>query len=91
MFSFVGDKTSDNPKTTRVFSPAEPPPLQQKLSMANIRTKILDLRGFDSSRSLILRAGILMSTVDSPEMLSQRILVGVILAGRLGVQTAYII
>ena len=53
-------------------------------STANIRTRILDFRGFDSSRILMLRGGILMSIGSSPEMLSQRILVGTILVGRLG-------
>ena len=52
---------------------------------ANLRTKILDFRGFDSSRILILRGGILMSIGNFPEILSQRILVGIILVGRLGV------
>ena len=28
---------------------------------ANLRTKVLDIRGFDSSRVLVLRGGILMS------------------------------
>ena len=52
---------------------------------ANLRAKILDFRGFDSSRILILRGGILMSIGNVPESLSQRILVGIILVGRLGV------
>ena len=43
---------------------------------ANLRTKILDFRGFDSSRILILRGGILMSIGSLPESLSQAILVG---------------
>ena len=38
---------------------------------ANLRTKILDLRGFDSSILLILRAGILTSRGIFPESLSQ--------------------
>ena len=42
---------------------------------ANLRTKILAFRGFDSGRILILRGGILMSIGNFPEMLSQRILV----------------
>ena len=45
------------------------PPLLQ--STANLRTKILDFRGFDSGRILILRGGILMSIGDFPESLSQ--------------------
>ena len=54
-------------------------------STANLRTKILDFRGFDSSRILIVRGGILMCVGNCPEVLSQRILVGIILVGRLGV------
>ena len=55
---------------------------------ANLRssTKILDFRRFDSSRILILRCGIIMSMGSFPEVLSQRILVGIILVGRLGVK-----
>ena len=53
---------------------------------ANLRTKILNFGGFDSSRNLILRGGTLMSIGDIPESLSQQILVGIILVGRLGVQ-----
>ena len=58
---------------------------------ADLRTKITDFRGFDSSRILILRGGILMSIGNSPEMLSQQILVGIILIGRLGVRSVLII
>ena len=47
--------------------------------------KILDFRGFDSSRILIQRAGILMSIGNFPRSLSQQILAGMILEGRLGV------
>ena len=54
---------------------------------ANIRTKILEFRGFDSSRISILRGGILMSIGDLPESSSQAILAGIILVGRLGVET----
>ena len=53
-------------------------------AMANLRTKIPDFRGFDSSRILISRGGILMSMWNFPERSSQRILVGIILVGRLG-------
>ena len=49
-------------------------------STANLRTKIMDFRGFDSSRILILRVGIPMRIGNSPESLSQLILIG-----RLGV------
>ena len=52
---------------------------------ANLHTKILDFGGFDSSRVLILRRGILMSIGISPESLSQAILVGIILVGKSGV------
>ena len=52
---------------------------------AALRTQILDFGGLDSSRVLILRGGILMSKGNSKEMLSQGILVGIILVGRLGV------
>ena len=54
-------------------------------STANLRTKILDFRGIDSSRILIVRGGILKSIGNFPERLSQQILVGIILVGRLGV------
>ena len=55
------------------------------LFTANLRTKILDVRRFDSSRISIVSCGILMPIGDCPETLSQQILVGIILAGRLGV------
>ena len=32
-----------------------------RMAVANLRAKILDFRGFDASRTLILRGGILMS------------------------------
>ena len=41
---------------------------------ANLRTRILDFGGFDSSIILILRGGILMSIGDFPESLRQAIL-----------------
>ena len=47
---------------------------------ANLRTTILDFRGFDSIIILILRGG-----HDFLESLSQAILAGIILVGRLGV------
>ena len=53
----------------------------------NLRTKILDFRGFGSSRSLISRGGILMIVGDFQETLSQQILVGIILVGRLSVRS----
>ena len=40
---------------------------------ANLRTKIIDVRGFDSSIILSLRGEILMSIGVSPEILSQQI------------------
>ena len=52
---------------------------------ANLRTTVLDFRGLDSSRILILRGGILMSIGNILESLSQAIVVGIILVGRLGV------
>ena len=51
---------------------------------ANLHTKILDFRGFGSSRIVKFRGGILMSIGNIPEILSQRILAGIILLGRLG-------
>ena len=56
---------------------------------ANLCTKILDFRGFDSSMILILRGGLLMSIGNSLEILSQPILVGILLVGRLGVPTLH--
>ena len=49
-----------------------------------ISVLIIDFRGFDSSIILIIRGGILMSIGDFPESLSQAILVGIMLVGRLG-------
>ena len=63
----------------------DPPRSLSVLSTANLRTKILDFRGFDSSRILISRGAILMSVGNFPESLSHRILAGTILVGRLGV------
>ena len=50
-----------------------------KTSTANILTKILDFRGFDSSIILLLRGGIFMSIKTWFVLLSQGILVGIIL------------
>ena len=55
------------------------------LFTANFRTKILYFRGFDSSMIWMFSGGILMSIGNFPEVLSQGILVGIILVGRLGV------
>ena len=52
---------------------------------ANLRTKILDFTGFDSSIIFILRGGIPRPIGNLPESLGQAILVGVMLVGRLGV------
>ena len=74
----------------RIESSRKSSPLSRSLFyslhlMANLRTEILDFRGLDSSRILMLRDGILMSIGKFLEMLSQGILVGIILVGRLGV------
>ena len=45
----------------------------------------MDFRGFDSSTILILRGGISRPKGNFPESLSQAILVGIMLVGRLGV------
>ena len=50
----------------------------------NLRTKILEFRGLDSSRILMLRGEILGSIGNFPGNLSQQILVGILLVGRLG-------
>ena len=47
--------------------------------------RIWSFRGFDSSRILILRGGILMSIGNLPEISSQQILAGITLGGRCGV------
>ena len=54
-------------------------------TLANLRAKILDFRGFDSNIILIQRGVILMSIGDFPENLSRAMFVGMMLAGRLGV------
>ena len=53
------------------------------ITTADPPTNIVDFGGFDSSTILILRGGILMSIGDFPESLSQAMLVGVMLVGRL--------
>ena len=53
-------------------------------STANLQTKSLDFGGFDSSIIFIQRGGIPRPTGNFPECLSQRILAGIILVGRLG-------
>ena len=62
-----------------------PRPLSLVERPISLITKILECRGFDSSRILISRRGIFMSLGNFPEVLSQRILVGIILVARLGV------
>ena len=52
----------------------------------NPNTKIMDFRVADSSIISILRGGIPMSMGDFPDSLSQAILVGIMLVGRLGVR-----
>ena len=52
---------------------------------ADLRTKILDFRGFDLSIILISEGGILMSIGNFPERSSRQILVGIILVGAFGV------
>ena len=52
---------------------------------ADLRTKVMTFGGFDSCITFISRCGILMSIGIFPESLSQQILVGRILVGRLGV------
>ena len=54
-------------------------------STADLRTKTLDFRDFDSSIILIIRGEIPRLIGSSPESLSQAILVGIILVGRWGV------
>ena len=54
-------------------------------STANLRTKILDFRGFDARRILIVRGGIPRPIGNLLESLSRAILAGIILVGRLGV------
>ena len=52
---------------------------------ANLRSNIVDFGGLDSSIILSFRGGILMSIGNFLETLSQAILVGIMLVGRLGV------
>ena len=57
-----------------------------RLCTTNLRNEIMDLRGFDSGIISILRGGIPKPVGSFPESLSQRILVGMILVGRLGAE-----
>ena len=70
---------------TGAISPLPKHALRVHAPTANLRTEIMELRGFYPSRILISRGGILMSIRIFPEMLSQRILVGIFVVGRLGV------
>ena len=54
-------------------------------AMANLATKILDFIMFDSNIILSLRGGILRPMGNSRESLSQGIVAGILLVGRLGV------
>ena len=56
----------------------------------NLPTNIVDFGGFDSSRILLLRGGIPRHKGNLPESSSRRILVGIILAGRLTVREALV-
>ena len=55
----------------------------------NLPTNIVDFWGFDSSVIVILRGGILRYIGNFPESLSQSILVGVMLVGRLGLNATF--
>ena len=67
--------------------PRHPAPLS---SAANVRTKILDFRGFDSSIILHIRGGFLMPIGNFMENSSQQISVGIVLVGRLGIPVAFL-
>ena len=69
--------SSSRPRRTSV-------PCAPSKCTANLRTKIQDFRGFDSSRILVLRVGIIMFIGVFPETLGQ-LRVGIFLVGRLGV------
>ena len=58
---------------------------RETFGTANLRTKITDCRGFYSSIILMLRGGIPRPIGNFSESLSQAILVGIILVGRLGI------
>ena len=62
--------------------------LDRSTGTANLHTKILDFRGFYSNMILNLRGETPRPIRNFPESLSQRILVGIILVGRLGVRAA---
>ena len=56
---------------------------------ANLHANIMDFRGLDSSIIIHLRGGIPRPKGNFPESLSQAILVGIILVGRLGVSALF--
>ena len=56
------------------------------VATANLCSKIMDVGGFELSRILILRGGIPRPIGKFPESLSQAILVGIVLVGRLGLR-----
>ena len=56
-------------------------------STANLRTNIMDFRGFDSNIIIIIRGGIPRPIGNLPECLSRAILVGIMLVGRLGARS----
>ena len=58
------------------------------LVTSNLRTKIVDFRGFDSNTILIQRGGIPRPMGNFPEGLSQAMLLRIFLVGRLGVYLA---
>ena len=57
---------------------------------ANLGTKILDFRGFDSNIILTVRRELIMSEGTNQQSLRKAILVGIILVGRLGVQGTHV-
>ena len=63
------------------------PALRLEGNTPNLPTNIVDFRGFDSSTILIYWGEILRPIGDFPESLSQAMLVGTMLVGRLGVIT----
>ena len=67
--------------------PSPQTPARTRAGTANLRTKILDLRGFDSKRTLKVEGcnSHVHRESNLQESLGQQILVGIILAGRLGV------
>ena len=73
----------NNKPWTLPFGRTQYVPWERRASMG--RSEILDFGGLVSSRVLTSRGGTLRSMGNFPETLSQRILAGIILVGRLGV------